>query len=153
VMKSFRGRAARAARRGFTLIELLVVLVILALLAGLVLPRFLGKQKEALRKTAIAQISTFKTAISMYALDNGQPPATQQGLEALISEPTTSPRPRNWKSPYLDTPQVPLDPWGNPYQYTSPGPNGEDFYIVSFGADGREGGTGDDADVDTSTKE
>src|SRR3989440_12891040 len=89
------------AQRGFTLIELLVVLVILALLAGIVLPRFLGKSEEAKQGTARTQIATFKTALQTYQLDNGDPPSTQQGLEALVVEPTSSPRPRNWKGPYL----------------------------------------------------
>jgi general secretion pathway protein G len=134
-------------RSGFTLIELLVVLVILALLAGLVMPRFLDQTKSASVRAAKTQIGSFKTAVELYQLDNGQPPTTQQGLEALIQEPTTSPRPRNWKR-YLDNPSIPLDPWGNEYVYQSPGPNGEDYLIRSFGADGREGGTGFDADID-----
>lgn len=135
-------------RKGFTLIELLVVLVILALLAGLVLPRFLGRAKQAQVAAAKTQIASFKTPLNLYAADNGQPPTTQQGLEALISPPTSSPRPTNWKGPYLaDTQQIPPDPWGNAYIYQSPGPNNEDFLIVSYGADGKEGGTGDDADI------
>lgn len=138
----------RRRRSGFTLIELLVVLVILALLAGLVLPRFLGRTKQAQVAAAKSQIANFKTPLNLYAADNGEFPSTQQGLEALISEPTSSPRPRNWKGPYLsDVSQVPPDPWGNPYVYMAPGPNGEDFAIVSYGADGKEGGSGDDADI------
>ena len=142
-------------RRGFTLIELLVVLVILALLAGIVLPRFLDRTKDANVKAARTQISSFKTALQLYALDNGQPPTTQQGLEALIVAPTSSPRPRNWMKPYLDLTSIQPDPWGNPYQYSAPGPNGEDFFILSYGADGREGGSGYDADItsaDTQTQ-
>ncbi len=137
-------------RRGFTLIELLVVLVILALLAGIVLPRFLSRSEDAKAKAARTQIATFKTALNIYALDNGQPPSTEQGLQALIAEPTTSPRPKNWKNSYLsDVSTIPKDPWDNDYQYESPGPNNEDFYIVSYGADGRPGGTGNDADIDS----
>jgi general secretion pathway protein G len=140
----------RRARRAFTLIELLVVLVILALLAGIVLPKFLGRGKDAQVGAARTQIAQFKNPLSMYALDNDGPPSTQQGLEALISEPTSSPRPRNWKGPYLDnTNTVPVDPWGNPYDYQSPGPNGEDFYIVSYGEDGKPGGSGYAADIDS----
>jgi general secretion pathway protein G len=138
------------AKRGFTLIELLVVLVILALLAGIVLPRFLTRGESAKQDAARSQIATFKTALNIYALDNGQPPTTSQGLDALVAEPTSSPRPRKWQGPYLaDVSEVPLDPWGNEYDYRSPGPNGEDFYIVSYGADGREGGTGNDEDIDS----
>jgi general secretion pathway protein G len=140
------------ARRGFTLIELLVVLVILALLAGIVLPRFLSRSKDAQVSAAKTQIANFKSAINLYMVDNnGEPPTTQQGLDALVAEPTTSPRPREWKGPYLtDVNQVPLDPWGNEFVYQSPGPGGEDFFIASLGADGREDGTGYDADI-TST--
>src|SRR5687768_14511755 len=88
-------------RRAFTLIELLVVLVILALLAGIVLPRFLTRGKDAQVAQARTQISTFKTALNLYMVDNQEPPSDQQGLDALIAEPTSSPRPRNWKGPYL----------------------------------------------------
>jgi len=134
--------------RGFTLIELLVVLVILALLAGLVLPKFLNRAKDANVSAAQTQIANFKTAIALYEVDNSDPPSTQQGLQALIEPPTTSPKPPNWKGPYLnDVPAVPKDPWGNEYHYESPGPNGQSFWIVSLGDDGREGGTGYAADI------
>jgi len=142
-----KGTVRRGLRRAFTLIELLVVLVILALLAGLVLPKFLSRGQEANVKAARTQIASFKSALSLYMLDNNEPPTTQQGLQALVAEPTTSPRPRNWK-PYLtDVNTVPKDPWGNEYVYQAPGPNGEDYFIVSYGKDGREGGTGLDADI------
>ena len=136
-------------RRGFTLIELLVVMVILALLAGIVLPRLLDRTKEAAQKAAITQISSFKTALQLYSVDNGQPPSTEQGLDALINEPTSSPKPRNWKKYLSDIQTIPQDPWGNEYIYLSPGPNGEDFYVASLGADGREGGTNHDRDLDS----
>jgi general secretion pathway protein G len=145
-------RRTNRPRRAFTLIELLVVLVILALLAGIVLPRFLGRAEDSKRKAAATQIATFKSALNMYALDNGQPPTTQQGLDALVAEPSSTPRPRNWKGSYMaDVTVIPNDPWDNPYVYQSPGPNGEDFFIMSYGADGREGGTGNDADIDSAT--
>src|SRR5687768_13522950 len=116
-------------RRGFSLIELLVVLVILALLAGIVLPRFLDRGKDANVSAAKTQIGVFKTALELYALDNGEPPTSQQGLDALVAEPSTSPRPRKWRKPYLtDVSAIPKDPWGNDYVYQSPGPNGEDFF-------------------------
>ena len=135
-------------RRAFTLIELLVVLVILALLAGIVLPRFLTRGKDAQQAAARTQINTFKTALNLYAVDNAEPPTEQQGLAALIAEPTTSPRPRNWKGPYMaDIAEIPKDPWGNEYVYQAPGPNGEDFIVISYGADGREGGSGYDEDI------
>jgi len=136
------------ARRGFTLIELLVVLVILALLAGLVLPKFLNRAKDANVSAAKAQIANFKSAIALYEVDNSDPPTTQQGLEALIEAPTTSPKPPNWKGPYLnDVPAVPKDPWGNDYHYESPGPNGQSFWIVAYGEDGRPEGSGYAADI------
>ncbi|MFN3650684.1 MAG: type II secretion system major pseudopilin GspG [Armatimonadota bacterium] len=134
-------------RKGFTLIELLVVLVILALLAGIVLPRFMDRTKDANVSAAKTQISNFKNALNLYMLDNGQPPSTQQGLEALVTEPTSSPRPRNWKKYLGDVNEVPQDPWGNAYQYEAPGPNGEDYLITSLGADGRPGGAEYDADI------
>lgn len=135
-------------RRGFTLIELLVVLVILALLAGIVLPRFMDRTKDAAVGAAKTQIGVFKQALSLYQLDNQQPPTTQQGLDALIQRPSSSPQPANWK-PYLTESSVPRDPWGNEYHYESPGPNGEEFYVVSYGADGKPGGSGYDADLDS----
>lgn len=137
-------------RRAFTLIELLVVLVILALLAGIVLPKFLEKTKDAQRKTAISQIQSFKTAIQLYMLDNdGSPPTSQQGLDALVNEPSSSPKPRNWKKYIADVTTVPKDPWGNDYVYQAPGANNEDYQIISYGADGRPGGNNYDADIDS----
>ena len=136
-------------RRGFTLIELLVVLVILALLAGLVLPKFLGRQKEAAVDAARAQIASFKTALDLYAVDSGGSyPTTQQGLEALVAEPSASPRPRKWTGPYVPT--VPKDPWGNDYLYDS---DGDTYEIISYGSDGREGGTGDAADLSSNAQQ
>lgn len=130
--------------RGFTLIELLVVLVILALLAGIVLPKFLDQGKKAKRSAATSQIANFKTAIQLFAVDNGQVPTTQQGLDALIHQPGSMP---NWKKYMQDLNEIPMDPWGNPYKYEAPGPNGDDYLITSLGADGKEGGTGDDEDI------
>ena len=133
------------ARRGFSLIELLVVLVILALLAGLVVPRFLEQTKRGQRSTAETQISSFRTAIEVYMVDHkGQTP---KELEDLLT-PSSTGSGDMWKGPYLkDVTSVPLDPWGNPYEYIVPGPAGQDYEIRSLGADGREGGTGDAADI------
>ena len=134
-------------RGGFTLIELLVVIVVLGMLASLVAPnifRHVGTAKEA---TARAQIEMLGAALDAYRLDTGRYPATQQGLEALWTEPAADPRPYNWRGPYVRK-AVPPDPWGNPYVYRSPGQASAAGYdLLSYGADGREGGTGEDADV------
>ena len=137
----------RMVRRGFSLIELLVVLVILALLVGLVAPRFLAQTKKGQRAAAQTQIATFKTAIGIYQTDhNGQPP---KDLADLITPPSTSSTEGGkWSGPYLnDVTTVPADPWGRPYEYIVPGPNGQDYEIRSLGEDGREGGTGDAEDI------
>ena len=126
-------------RRGFSLIELLVVLVILALLAGIVLPRFLDQQKRGQQGAARTQVGSFKSAIQLYMLDNkGQTP---KDLDELVS---------GEKKYLTDVNTVPKDPWGNDFEYIAPGPNGEDFVVTSFGADGKPGGTGDDADISSS---
>jgi general secretion pathway protein G len=127
---------------GFTLIELLIVMVILGLLAALVGPRMFGKVGTSKQKSAKAQISLFETALDTYRLDVGRYPSTEQGLQALRIKPDDV---ENWDGPYLPK-NIPLDPWGRPYAYRSPGEHG-DFDIVSFGADGGLGGTGEDADI------
>lgn len=131
---------------GFTLIELMVVIIILGVLATIIVPRFLGREEEARRIAATVQISSFKGALSMFKLDNGFFPTTEQGLEALVRKPTIEPIPKRWRR-YLD--RIPLDPWGNPYVYISPGIHSPDFDIISFGKDGRKGGEGDNADINS----
>lgn len=134
----------RKSQAGFTLIELMVVLVILGLLFGLVIPRLL-KIVTAERKTAKIQIGMLKDALQQFNVDNGFYPTTEQGLEALVSEPQTGRQARNWREGgYLTEHSVPPDPWGNPYVYIYPGNNG-DFDIISYGPDGEPGGEGDDA--------
>ena len=128
--------------KGFTLIEMLIVMVILGLLAALVGPRMFGKVGKSRQKAAKAQISLFETALDTYRLDTSKYPTTDQGLEALRVNPGDVGR---WDGPYLPK-NVPLDPWGQAYQYRSPGEHG-DFDIISFGADGAEGGEGEDEDV------
>ena len=132
----------RNRERGFTLIELLIVMVILGLLAALVGPRMFGKVGKSKQKAAKAQISLFETALDTYRLDVGKYPTTDQGLEALRTQPDGV---ENWDGPYLAK-EIPLDPWGHPYEYRSPGEHG-DFDVISYGADGSQGGEGDDMDI------
>lgn len=132
---------------GFTLIEVLVVVVMITLLAALVAPNVFSHLSTAKDATARSQMEMLSAALDAYRLDNGRYPATEQGLEALWTEPASEPRPRNWRGPYLRK-QVPLDPWGNSYIYRFPGhANRNGFDLLSLGADGREGGSGEDADI------
>jgi general secretion pathway protein G len=137
------GDASRRGERGFTLIELLVVLVILGLLAALAGPRVLGYLSGARADAARLQLQSLQQALDLYRLDTGSYPTTQQGLQALIRDPGGV---RGWRGPYLDAPSVPLDPWGNPYVYKSPGERGP-YDLLSLGADRAPGGTGEAADV------
>ncbi|MCA2999944.1 MAG: type II secretion system major pseudopilin GspG [Rhodocyclaceae bacterium] len=128
----------------FTLLELLIVLLIIGLLAAFVGPKYFGQIGKSQAQVAKAQIEAFDKALDQYRLDTGKYPTTAQGLDALFAAPANE---ANWKGPYLKK-AVPLDPWGNRYQYTSPGtqPN-SDFEILSLGRDGRLGGSGEDADI------
>ena len=130
-------------RRGFTLIELMVVLVIIGVLAALIVPNVLERAEDARVTAARTDIGNLMQALKLYKLDNLRYPSAQQGLQALVNRPTTDPVPANWK-PYLD--KLPNDPWGNPYQYLNPGIKGE-VDVMSFGADGKSGGEGKDADI------
>ncbi|MCU0939655.1 MAG: type II secretion system major pseudopilin GspG [Burkholderiaceae bacterium] len=131
-----------ALRRGFTLLELLVVLVIIGLLAGYVGPRYFGQIGKSEAKAAKAQIVAFEQALDQYRLDTGRYPPTEAGLAVLVNKPANDPK---WGGPYLKK-AVPTDPWGRPYVYKSPGEHGE-YDLLSFGKDGRPGGSGDDADI------
>jgi len=150
-MITFRGQGGwtngaagrRAAAGGFTLMELLVVILIIGLLTGIVGPRLLGQISRSEVTTAKAQMDAFDKALQSYRLDAGHFPTTTQGLAALVTQPADEQR---WHGPYLQG-AIPLDPWGSPYQYRSPGANGKDFDLVSLGHDRAPGGTGDDADI------
>jgi general secretion pathway protein G len=133
--------------RGFTLIELLVVIVVIAILAGLVGPMVFRNVGDAKVTAAKAQLELFGLALDQYRLDNDYYPSTAQGLDALRTVPQGEPGARNWRGPYLKK-AIPLDPWGHPYIYKSPGdknPNGYD--LLTYGRDGRSGGDGEDADL------
>lgn len=135
------------ARWGFTLIEVMVVIVVIALLATLVAPNIFGNLRVAKDATARSQMEMISAALDSYRLDNGRYPSTLQGLEALWTEPTQEPRPTNWRGPYLRK-RPPLDPWGNPYVYRYPGTeNPHGFDLLTYGADGEQGGEGEDADL------
>ncbi|MEW6488093.1 MAG: type II secretion system major pseudopilin GspG [Thermodesulfobacteriota bacterium] len=132
---------------GFTLIELLVVLTILGLLAGLVMPRLFGRGEEAKITAARVQIRVLEDALRQFEVDNGFYPDTEQGLDALVREPTVGRVPGRWRQGgYLERGVVPKDPWGNPYVYLYPGSHG-DFDLLSYGADGEPGGEGSFADI------
>lgn len=128
--------------RGFTLLELLVVIVIIGLLAAYVGPRYFAQLGKSERGTAKAQIEGLSKALDTYRLDTGRYPTTEQGLNALVVRPQDEAK---WSGPYLQK-AVPLDPWGKPYVYRSPGQS-DDFDLSSLGKDGQPGGEGDAADI------
>lgn len=131
--------------RGFTLIELLVVLMILGLIAGLAGPQVMNYLGESKAKAAKLQIEEFGSSLDLYKLDMGRYPDGQEGLQALVQAPVGQGSDR-WRGPYLRKKNVPKDPWGNDYLYAAPGRHGH-YDIISFGADGREGGDGDNKDI------
>ncbi len=134
--------------KGFSLLELLIVITIIAILSVVVVPRFMDIPQKARVEAAKQQISAFGLALDRYYLDNSRYPTTQQGLEALIQEPSTEPVPNNYNpGGYLKKNQIPNDPWGNQFVYRSPGEHGNDYEIISYGADGKDGGSGIDADI------
>jgi len=134
----------RTGQRGFTLVELLVVLVVLGLLIGIVGPRAIGYLSGARSDTARIQLETFAAALDLYKLDMGKYPGGEEGLGALVVAPAGS---KKWRGPYLSKPAVPRDPWDNAYVYVAPGPGEMPYQMISYGADGKAGGDGDDADV------
>jgi general secretion pathway protein G len=135
----------RRLARGFTLVEIMVVVVIIGILGALVVPKLLGRTGESRVVAAKTDIATLMQALKLYKLDNQRYPTTEQGLQALTTKPTSGPSANGWKDGgYVE--KLPKDPWGNAYQYLSPGLHGE-VDIFSFGADGQAGGEGEDADV------
>jgi len=136
----------RSRNQGFTLIEILVVIVILGVLAGLIIPRIMDRPEEAKQLKAKIQIESLETALNLYKLDTGLYPSTEQGLQALVQKPDTG-QVKQWRAGgYLEKGRLPVDPWGNPFIYLSPGVNG-DYDLSSYGADGIQGGDGKNKDV------
>jgi len=128
--------------QGFTLLELLVVIVIIGLLAGYVAPRYFSQVGRSEIQVARAQIESLEKALDQYRLDMRRYPSTEEGLQALIAKPGDA---QAWSGPYLKK-AVPPDPWGRPYVYRTPGQKNE-FELISYGRDGKPGGTGEDADI------
>lgn len=138
-------RNAVERQKGFTLIEILVVVMILGLLISLAAPRLIGRTDDAKVVKARADIAAIEQALALYKLDSGTFPSSEQGLEALVAEPTTGDAPRNWREGgYME--RVPVDPWDFPYLYAG---DGRTYVLRSLGADGQEGGEGYDADIDS----
>ena len=132
----------RSRSDGFTLLELLVVVAIIGLLAAYVGPKYFGQLGRSEQTLAKAQIESFNRALASYRLDIGSFPSTEEGLNALMINPAAS---NKWNGPYLSK-ALPLDPWGKPYIYRTPGAKG-DYDLLSYGKDGQPGGSGDAADV------
>jgi len=132
----------QAAQGGFTLIEVMVVVIILGILAAVVVPNVMDKPDEARKTAAANDIKAIESALNMYKLDNFRYPTSDQGLEALVTKPSGTPEPKNWKQ-YL--PRLPKDPWGEPYQYISS--DGSTVEIISLGSDSAVGGEGSAADI------
>ncbi|WP_043527776.1 type II secretion system major pseudopilin GspG [Litchfieldella xinjiangensis] len=140
-------RPTRSSRRqrGFTLLEIMVVIFIIGLLVAIVAPNVLSNQDDAMQQKARADLSTLEQALDMYRMDNYRYPSSRQGLQALVEAPSQEPLPRNYREEgYIR--RLPKDPWGNEYQYRSPGENGR-VDVYSLGADGAPGGEGLDADI------
>jgi general secretion pathway protein G len=128
---------------GFTLVEIMVVVVIIGILAVLVVPRVVGRSDDARIAAAKHDVATIQQSLKLYRLDNGRYPTNEQGLQALVAKPQSAPVPTNWRQ-YLD--KLPKDPWGRTYLYLHPGTHG-DIDVFTYGADGKPGGDGENADV------
>ena len=139
-------------KSGFSLVELLVAVTIMLVLAGTVAVNLMKEPGKARVARAKSDIATLKTAVRLYESDNFAIPTQRQGLEALVTKPTSEPLPRNWRvGGYIDRADLPRDPWGNGYLYFAPGRNGEAFEILSYGSDAQPGGEGDASDISSSS--
>jgi len=140
----------RKKEHGFTLIEIMVVVAIIGMLAAVVSVQLFSRLEKAKRKTAVVQMRQLQSALANYRLDNNRFPTTEQGLQSLVERPNSEPVPKNYPaSGYLEAKRVPPDPWGYSYVYFSPGVNGEEYTIESYGADGGDGGEGNNADIES----
>ena len=135
---------SRRTRDGFTLIELMIVVVILGLLATVIMPKILDRPEQARRVKAKADIRTIQSMLATFKIDTGRFPTTSEGLQALVTNPGLENYSREG---YLD--RLPTDPWGNPYIYICPGFHSKDYDLESYGKDGEDGGTDDDADIES----
>lgn len=142
-MNRFAVRSRQQLQRAFTLIELMVVLVIIGVLAALIVPNVIERADDARVTAARTDVNNLMQALKLYRLDNQRYPTAEQGLQSLLTRPTTGPAAPNWK-PYVE--KLPKDPWGQPYQYLNPGVKGE-IDVFSLGADGQPGGEGKNADI------
>jgi general secretion pathway protein G len=137
-------------QKGFTLIEIMVVVVILGILATIVLTNVMGREDEARINAAKTQIRAIEGALDGFKLDNGFYPTTDQGLDALIKKPEVGRIPNKWKEGgYLKPARIPKDPWGVDYHYYAPGNENREYEIISYGADGEQGGEGKNADIES----
>ena len=146
------GRGGRRvnARAGFTLLEILVAVLIITILATVVGVNLAKRPGEARMAAAKSQLGAFKTALQLYRMDMGRYPSQRQGLAALFRKPTVPPVPEKYREEgYMASRNLPSDPWGHDYVYLTPGSDGNPYEIVSYGADGEPGGTGEDTDLST----
>jgi general secretion pathway protein G len=141
-MKNIFKKGQKRVKNAFTLLELLVVILILGLLAAFVVPNIVGAGDKAKRDLVCTQMSSIANALDMFQMDNGTYPETEEGLKALVSNPDSDKYPTYSSKPYIK--RVPKDSWGQPIQYVK---NGNSFDLISFGADRREGGSGNAADI------
>jgi general secretion pathway protein G len=146
--RRWKRSVSRESELGFTLVEILVVITIIGLIMGLVGPRVLNYLAESKVKAAKIQIESLAGALDLYFLDTGNYPSGSEGLNALVQRPGNA---AGWNGPYVKGNVVPNDPWGKPYVYRSPGQYGK-YDIISFGADGQQGGNGAAADITSAAR-